>query len=117
MSGGAVDDKPQNDPEHFEGDLKRDNGVILKSDHDKLGVWATVWRFKKVCPYPHLGFGPQTDLLTSLQAVLVCNLLCIAASADGYQINLNGLCTISCTFLTGTDVHLREHNCKLRVYP
>lgn len=29
-----------------------------------------------------------------LQAVLVCNLLCIAASADGYQINLNGLCIL-----------------------
>ncbi|KAI9157947.1 sugar transporter [Paramyrothecium foliicola] len=44
--------------------------VALKSEHDDLGVLATVWKFKK--------------------AVLVCNLLCIAAAADGYQIVLNG---------------------------
>lgn len=30
--------------------------------------------------------------LTLPQAVLVCNLLCIAAACDGYQINLNGEC-------------------------
>ncbi|PSN71411.1 MFS general substrate transporter [Corynespora cassiicola Philippines] len=42
----------------------------LKSDLDSLSVWQTVCRFKK--------------------AVLVCNLLCIAAAADGYQIVLNG---------------------------
>ena len=24
-------------------------GIALKSDHDRLGVLATVWRFKKVC--------------------------------------------------------------------
>lgn len=28
--------------------------------------------------------------LTLLQAVLVCNLLCIAAACDGFQISLNG---------------------------
>lgn len=44
--------------------------VALKSHVDDLGIWATVKRFPK--------------------AVLVCNMLCIAAAADGYQINLNG---------------------------
>ncbi|KAJ3549491.1 hypothetical protein NM208_g479 [Fusarium decemcellulare] len=60
----------RNDAEHDEGFHKKDYEVVLKSDHDKLGVWATVRRFKK--------------------AVLVCNLICIAAAADGYQIVLNG---------------------------
>lgn len=44
--------------------------VQLKSELDDLGTWATVWRFRK--------------------AVFVCTMLCIAAAADGYQINLNG---------------------------
>ncbi|KAH7361326.1 sugar transporter [Pyrenochaeta sp. MPI-SDFR-AT-0127] len=44
--------------------------TVLKSDHDALGIWETAKKFKK--------------------AVLVCNLLCIAAAADGYQIVLNG---------------------------
>ncbi|KAF9878618.1 hypothetical protein CkaCkLH20_04110 [Colletotrichum karsti] len=44
--------------------------VALKSEVDSLGHWATVVKFRK--------------------AVVVCNLLCIAAAADGYQINLNG---------------------------
>lgn len=43
-----ADDKARNDPEHFEGGLKRENGVVLKSDHDDLGIWATAWHFKKV---------------------------------------------------------------------
>ncbi|CAK7217233.1 hypothetical protein SCUCBS95973_003076 [Sporothrix curviconia] len=46
------------------------DGVALKSDLDQLGLRATAWRFKK--------------------AVFICNLLCIAAACDGYQINLNG---------------------------
>ena len=47
----------------------------LKSEHDSLGILATVRRFWK--------------------AVLVCNLLCIAAAADGYQIVLNGQTSLS----------------------
>ncbi|KAK8853488.1 hypothetical protein IAR55_004195 [Kwoniella newhampshirensis] len=42
----------------------------LKSDLDQLSNWQTVKRFWK--------------------AILVCNLICFAAAADGYQINLNG---------------------------
>ncbi|CAK7231026.1 hypothetical protein SBRCBS47491_007792 [Sporothrix bragantina] len=53
-----------------DADLDKHGGVTLKSDHDQLGLRASAWRFKK--------------------AVLVCNLLCIAAACDGYQINLNG---------------------------
>ncbi|KAH8585378.1 general substrate transporter [Bisporella sp. PMI_857] len=44
--------------------------LVLKSEQDNLSQWQTVWKFRK--------------------AVLVCNLMCIAAAADGYQINLNG---------------------------
>ncbi|KAJ0419747.1 MFS general substrate transporter [Aspergillus carlsbadensis] len=44
--------------------------VALKSQNDTLGLWATAVKFRK--------------------AVIICNLLCIAAAADGYQINLNG---------------------------
>ncbi|KAL4876472.1 MFS general substrate transporter [Aspergillus karnatakaensis] len=54
------------DPEYPE----KSNGVLLKSSNDNLGLWKTVWTFRR--------------------AVIVCNLLCIAAAADGYQINLNG---------------------------
>ena len=52
------------------GENTKAGEVALKSQTDDLGVWATVKRFPK--------------------AVFVCNLLCIAAAADGYQINLNG---------------------------
>ncbi|PLB45132.1 MFS general substrate transporter [Aspergillus steynii IBT 23096] len=52
------------------GENTKAGEVALKSQADDLGVWATVKRFPK--------------------AVFVCNLLCIAAAADGYQINLNG---------------------------
>ncbi|KAH8897928.1 MFS general substrate transporter [Thozetella sp. PMI_491] len=55
---------------NVEGGLKHEGGVVLKSAHDKLGLLASVWKFRK--------------------AVFVCNLLCIAAAADGYQIVLNG---------------------------
>ncbi|KFY81283.1 hypothetical protein V500_11544 [Pseudogymnoascus sp. VKM F-4518 (FW-2643)] len=51
-------------------DLKRDQEVVLKSTLDDLGLWATIKRFPK--------------------AVLVCQLVCIAAAADGYQLQLNG---------------------------
>nr|XP_036575076.1 MFS alpha-glucoside [Colletotrichum truncatum]KAF6781586.1 MFS alpha-glucoside [Colletotrichum truncatum] len=44
--------------------------TVLKSTIDELGMWDTVRKFPK--------------------AVLICNLMCIAAAADGYQINLNG---------------------------
>ncbi|RSM15147.1 hypothetical protein CDV31_005081 [Fusarium ambrosium] len=50
--------------------VERHENVALKSSHDKLGLRASAWRFRK--------------------AVLVCNLLCIAAACDGFQINLNG---------------------------
>lgn len=34
---------------HLEGDQgHKENGMILKSSHDDLGVWATAKRFKKV---------------------------------------------------------------------
>ncbi|KAI9036016.1 uncharacterized protein KD926_002538 [Aspergillus affinis] len=58
--------------QHLEstGENTKAGEVALKSQADDLGIWATVKRFPK--------------------AVLVCNLLCIAAAADGYQINLNG---------------------------
>ena len=65
MSGKAEEEKSRNDPEHFEGYLKQDNGAILKSDHDKLGVWATVWRFKKVSHNP-LSRIPFSDRPTQL---------------------------------------------------
>ncbi|KAM0278153.1 hypothetical protein ACHAQH_005351 [Verticillium albo-atrum] len=48
---------------HNDIDLKHEP-VVLKLDHDELGLWAT--------------------------AVLVCNLVAIAAAADGYQYKLNG---------------------------
>ncbi|KAM9875955.1 hypothetical protein VD0002_g7282 [Verticillium dahliae] len=61
-SGGA---------EHHDNDIDlKHEAVVLKSDHDELGLWATVCRFKK--------------------AVLICNLIAIAAAADGYQYKLNG---------------------------
>ncbi|KAH7121442.1 general substrate transporter [Dactylonectria macrodidyma] len=58
--------------QHFDDNARdlKSSGIVLKSQSDNLGAWTTVKKFKK--------------------AVLVCNLLCIAAAADGYQINLNG---------------------------
>lgn len=39
-SGGA---------EHHDNDIDlKHEAVVLKSDHDELGLWATVCRFKKV---------------------------------------------------------------------
>ncbi|KAH7381064.1 general substrate transporter [Cadophora sp. MPI-SDFR-AT-0126] len=52
------------------GQQKRATDPVLKSALDDLGILKTVRRFWK--------------------AVLVCNLMCIAAGADGYQISLNG---------------------------
>ncbi|KAF2014274.1 MFS general substrate transporter [Aaosphaeria arxii CBS 175.79] len=59
----------QNRAESVVDDPKTD-AVVLKSGNDILGTFATVKKFWK--------------------AVLICNLLCIAAACDGYQINLNG---------------------------
>ncbi|PVH79891.1 MFS general substrate transporter [Cadophora sp. DSE1049] len=53
-----------------DGQQKRATDPVLKSSLDDLGILKTVRRFWK--------------------AVLVCNLMCIAAGADGYQIVLNG---------------------------
>ncbi|KAB5546910.1 sugar transporter [Coniochaeta sp. 2T2.1] len=55
---------------HLEGQGLHDGEAVLKSSFDDLGLWATARRFWK--------------------AVLVCNLLCIAGGADGYQTVLNG---------------------------
>ena len=49
---------------------KVDEGPVLKSGHDHLGPWPTLKTFWK--------------------AALVCNLICVAAACDGYQIVLNG---------------------------
>ncbi|KAM5343421.1 hypothetical protein ACJ41O_011958 [Fusarium nematophilum] len=63
--------RDEHDAKHLESTADSKAGQIaLKSEVDSLGAWATVVKFRK--------------------AVLVCNLLCIAAAADGYQINLNG---------------------------
>jgi hypothetical protein len=63
--------------EHVEADQKTgrlgvapEEAVVLKSTNDELSMWQTVLKFPK--------------------AVFICNLMCIAAAADGYQINLNG---------------------------
>ncbi|KAI9162757.1 substrate transporter [Paramyrothecium foliicola] len=58
------------DATHLEEDLKHEHGVVLKSSLDGLGLLATAKKFWK--------------------AVIVCNLLCIAAACDGYQVVLNG---------------------------
>jgi hypothetical protein len=55
---------------HVEGRDTREHEAVLKSSFDNLGLWATAKRFWK--------------------AVLICNLLCIAGGADGYQVTLNG---------------------------
>jgi hypothetical protein len=76
--------------EHLERepDVKNQHEVLLKSTLDKLGLWATVKRFKKV---KHHDARVENRLLTgAFKAVIVCNLLCIAAAADGYQYTLNG---------------------------
>ncbi|KAH6672695.1 general substrate transporter [Plectosphaerella plurivora] len=71
---GRVDDDVQakNDLEtsHAEHDLKHESAIVLKSSLDDLGLLSTARKFWK--------------------AVIVCNLLCIAAACDGYQIVLNG---------------------------
>ncbi|WVQ84236.1 hypothetical protein IAT38_006388 [Cryptococcus sp. DSM 104549] len=72
MANNNLDDiKPVTS--HIE-DTKGDDEIlkapVLKSDLDQLSNWETVKRFRK--------------------AIFICNLLCIAAAADGYQINLNG---------------------------
>ncbi|KAH7143416.1 general substrate transporter [Dactylonectria macrodidyma] len=65
-NGNDIDAKPNNSM----GCVEEHERVTLKSGHDKLGLRASTWRFRK--------------------AVLVCNLICIAAACDGFQINLNG---------------------------
>ncbi|RTE77765.1 hypothetical protein BHE90_007770 [Fusarium euwallaceae] len=67
MSAGMLDKDIDIDAK---SGVERHENVALKSSHDKLGLRASAWRFRK--------------------AVLVCNLLCIAAACDGFQINLNG---------------------------
>ncbi|WRT68753.1 uncharacterized protein IL334_005733 [Kwoniella shivajii] len=65
--------KPHSDLKHLESHHEGDEALkapVLKSSLDQLTPWQTVRRFKK--------------------AILVCFALCIAAAADGYQINLNG---------------------------
>ncbi|KAL3456411.1 hypothetical protein BJX64DRAFT_281366 [Aspergillus heterothallicus] len=52
-----------------QGEQLKPGQVALKSQNNNLRLWATVVKFRK--------------------AVIICNLLCIAAAADGYQINLN----------------------------
>ncbi|PCH03906.1 Major facilitator superfamily domain, general substrate transporter [Penicillium occitanis (nom. inval.)] len=66
-----IENEKSHEREHLEnGPPVKADRIVLKSASDTLGLWATVKKFPK--------------------AILVCNLLCIAAAADGYQINLNG---------------------------
>ncbi|WVQ79774.1 hypothetical protein IAT38_001874 [Cryptococcus sp. DSM 104549] len=58
------------DEAHIEEKQDVSNAPVLKSEFDQLSPWETAKRFKKAC--------------------LVCFALCVAAAADGYQINLNG---------------------------
>ena len=103
MTGVTAQVKTWNDAEKFDVDLKHDHGVVLKSQHDNLGVWATVRRNKMVSTFSL--FWSLRSTLTLLKAVLVCNLLCIAAAADGYQITLNGLYTGTLVYLvTSSDI-------------
>lgn len=46
LAGDAINEKK--DAEHFEDDPKHAHDVVLKSNHDNLGIWATAWKFKKV---------------------------------------------------------------------
>ncbi|OAA56261.1 sugar transporter [Niveomyces insectorum RCEF 264] len=70
----GIEAQPDSTAEHHElgrdPNSKAHNDVVLKSKLDELGWWATVKRFKK--------------------AVLICNLISIAAAADGYQYTMNG---------------------------
>ncbi|KAG4436677.1 hypothetical protein IFR05_007856 [Cadophora sp. M221] len=70
--GKAENNNIQPQTSHIEEDdgVKHDNRPVLKSTLDDLGLLTTVKRFWKAC--------------------LVCNLMCIAAGADGFQITLNG---------------------------
>ncbi|KPM41346.1 hypothetical protein AK830_g5203 [Neonectria ditissima] len=56
--------------EHADNDDLQKGQTVLKSSLDELGYWKTVRIFWK--------------------AVLICNLISIAAAADGYQYTLNG---------------------------
>ncbi|KAH6894644.1 general substrate transporter [Thelonectria olida] len=67
------DDKIEGSPRgnHDEHEYEQKPGpLLLKSSHDNIGYWATLKRFWK--------------------AAIVCNLISIAAAADGYQYTLNG---------------------------
>jgi len=66
---------------HKETVKKGEEQVYLKSGEDQLTPWQTAVRFKKVS---------HTECFGSPQAVTICTMLCVAAAADGYQINLNG---------------------------
>jgi hypothetical protein len=76
---------------HFEGEPveKHDREVILKSSLDDLGLWTTVKRFRKV-RYYGASMISRRLLTPSIKAVILCNLICIAAAADGFQYTLNG---------------------------
>jgi hypothetical protein len=77
--------------EHLEGepDPKEAVEVILKSSLDDLSLWTTVKRFRKV-GYYGASLAPTKLLTWRIKAVIICNLLCIAAAADGFQYTLNG---------------------------
>lgn len=62
----------------------------LKSELDSLGIWKTLWKFKKVSLTRQSPCIQHTRLHSPMQAVFLCTVLCWAAAADGYQINLNG---------------------------
>lgn len=61
---------------------KVDEFIQLKSEQDELGILQTAWRFRKV--------SSSTRSTADIECVFTCTLLCLAAAADGYQINLNG---------------------------
>jgi len=65
-----LNDTIQPQTSHLEDGHKPRDGPLLKSSFDELGLLTTVKKFWKAC--------------------LVCNLMCIAAGADGFQIALNG---------------------------
>jgi hypothetical protein len=85
-------DKVQIGAEHVEGgpDLKHQPEVILKSGLDELGLWVTVKRFRKVRFLRSSNLLSNGFLTLVFKAVIICQLLCIAAAADGYQYTLNG---------------------------
>jgi hypothetical protein len=88
--------EPVPDTTHGEHPLKSENEFVLKSSMDNLGYWASIRKFWKVGRLPEWRLA--TDVcrqgfdadLSCPQVVLVCNLLCIAAGAEGYQITLTG---------------------------